>query len=420
MRIEEATGSLYLGHPGRKRSVAPKLPQETMNTATHSTKKRRHWIAIVATLVIVVGGGLWLHGRASTASAATQAAPRVSAAVPVTMATVEMRDVDVALNALGTVAPVSMVTITSRVTGVLQEIHYTEGQMVQQGDLLAVIDPRPYHAALAQAQGQLARDQALLANARLDLERDRTTYRAHAISEQEVATQEALVNEDEGIVMLDQGSVEAAQVNVDYTHINSPISGRVGLRLIDPGNNVSANGTSGLVTVTQLQPITVIFTLAQDYLAQVMQEMRRGATLRVAAFDRTNPHPIAEGQLLTIDNQVEAATGTFRLKAQFLNEDLVLWPGEFVNLRFVVGVRKGALTVPTRSVQRGPNGNFLFVIKPDMTVEMRNVEVAQTDQDVVVISKGLAAGERIVVDGQYRLEQGTRVTLQAPANGTGA
>ena len=379
-------------------------------------RKKRRWIAGAATLAIVLAGGLWLHARFGAA----KAGPPAPTAVPVTMATAEVRDVDVVLRALGTVTPVSMVTITSRVAGVLQEIHYTEGQMVRQNDLLAVIDPRPYQAALDQAQGQLARDQAVLANARIDLERYRTAYREHAIPEQQAATQEAVVHEDEGIVKLDQGSLEGAQVNLDYTHIVSPIDGRVGLRMVDPGNNVQANGTSGLVTVTQLQPITVIFTLAQDDLTQVTQEMRRGQPLRVEVLDRTHPRPIAEGRLLTIDSQVEPATGTFRLKGTFANEDTALWPGEFVNLRFIVGVRKNAVTVPARSVQRGPDGNYLFVIKPDLTVEMRTVEVAQTDQGVSVITKGLAAGERIVVDGQYRLEQGTRVARQTPAGNPGS
>jgi len=383
-----------------------------MNIPFIDSKSRRR-IAIAAAVVVVLGSGLSFDGRSGVARASPPVS-RAPTAVPVTAASAEARDVDIVLHALGTVTPVNTVTITSRVAGVLKEIHFTEGQMVKQNDLLAVIDPRPYQAALVQAQGQLARDQALLANARIDLERYRTSYRENAIPEQQVATQESVVNADEGVVKIDQGTVEAAQVNVDYTHIVSPINGRVGLRMIDPGNNVQANGTSGIVTVTQLQPITVIFTLAQDYLSQVAQSMRRGEPLRIEAFDRSNPHPV-EGELLTIDNQVDQATGTFRLKGTFPNEDTALWPGEFVNLRFIVGTRKAAITVPTRSVQQGPNGSYLFVIKPDLTVEMRNVDVAQTDQDIAVISKGLAVGERVVVDGQYRLEQGTKVTLQTPA-----
>jgi multidrug efflux system membrane fusion protein len=289
--------------------------------------------------------------------------------------------------------------------------------MVKKDDLLAVIDPRPYQAALLQAQGQLARDQAQLTNARLDLDRYRTAVREHAIPEQQVATQEAVVSADEGAVKFDQGTVEAAQVNLDYTRITSPINGRAGLRMVDAGNNVAANGTSGLVLLTQLQPITVVFPLAQDYLSQVLTEMKNGQSLRVEAFDRSHPNAVAQGELATIDNQVDPATGTFRLKGTFKNENTALWPGEFVSLRFIVSVRKNALTVPTRSVQRGPKGNYLFVVKADSTVEMRNIDVAQTDQDVAVITKGLNAGEKIVVDGQYRLEQGTKVALQTPQAG---
>jgi multidrug efflux system membrane fusion protein len=370
---------------------------------------------------LAIGVVVWLGcgSPAARAAGSQDAGPKHGDGVPVSAASAEARDVDVVLNALGTVTPVSMVTITSRVAGVLQEIHYTEGQMVKAGDLLAVIDPRPYEAALAQAQGQLARDQAVLANARIDLDRYRTALQEHAIPEQQVATQEAVVSEDEGIVKLDQGGVQAAQVNVDYTRIVAPTDGRVGLRMIDAGNNVAANGTSGLVTVTQLQPMTVVFTLAQDFLPQVLGAVRLGGVLRVQAFDRTGTQPVAQGQLLTIDNQVDPTTGTFRLKATFANDDTALWPGEFVTLRFVVGVDKQAVTVPTRAVQRGPNGSYVFVIKPDLTVAMRNVDVTQTDHDVSVIGKGLAVGERIVVEGQYRLEDGTKVALQAPAPKSG-
>ncbi len=379
------------------------------------SKPRLWWIAGAFAL-----GAVWLaRGSFAAEAAPPNSRPGHGGGIPVSATTVEARDVDVALDALGTVTPVSAVTITSRVAGVLQEVHYTEGQMVKAHDLLAVIDPRPYQAALAQAEGQLVRDQAVLANARIDLDRYRAAAREHAIPEQQVATQEAVINEDEGVVKLDEGSVEAAQVNVDYTRIVSPIDGRVGLRMIDPGNNVAANGTSGLVMVTQLSPITVVFTLAQDHLPQVLEAMRHGEPLRVEAFDRTSPQEIATGRLLTIDNQVEQATGTFRLKATFANADTALWPGEFVKLRFIVGVLKNAVTVPARAVQRGPNGSYVFVIKPDLTVAMRHVAITQTEDEISVVGQGLAAGERIVVDGQYRLEDGTTVAVQAPGASPG-
>jgi len=361
--------------------------------------------------LVLLAGVFWYRSCSEAAAARAKAAP----AVPVTAAPARSADVEISHDALGTVTPVATVTLTSRVTGILTEVHFQEGQMVKQNDLLAVIDPRPYQAAVLQAQGQLARDQALLANARLDLDRYRQAFQEHAIPEQQMATQEALVAQDEGLIKLDQGNLDAAQVNLDYTRIVSPIDGRVGLRMIDPGNIVQANGTSGLVTITQLQPITVVFTLSQDFLAEVTKALRSGRPLKVEAFDRTQTAPVAQGQLLAIDNQVDAATGTFRLKAAFANEDGALWPGEFVNVRLVTSIDENAVTVPVRAVQSGPNGGYLFVVKPDLTVEMRTVETGPVSDGVIEIRKGLTTGEQVVVDGQYRLEQGTKVEVQKAA-----
>ena len=387
-----------------------------MTPSNAVSNRGRRWLIGAFAALILAGGVIWLRGGSAGGAAGAPGAGRI-AAVPVTIAPALRKDVEITLNAIGTVTPVCMVTVTSRVTGVLAEVNYHEGQIVRQNDLLAVIDPRPYEAALLQAQGQLERDKAMLANARIDLDRYRTAFREHAISEQQLATQEAAVSGYEGTVKLDQGSLDAAQVNVDYTRITSPIEGRVGLRMMDPGNIVSANGTNGLVTIAQLKPITVVFTLAQDFLPDVAREIRLGRPIRVDAFDRTQQPPVATGELLTIDNQIDPATGTMRLKGIFPNGDTALWPGEFVNLRLVVGVRENAVTVPARAVQRGPNGSYLFVVRPDMTVEMRDVVVSQTEPDIAVIAKGLAANERVVVDGQYRLEQGTQVVQQemAPA-----
>src|SRR5208283_3676132 len=264
----------------------------------------RRWMIAAGLALVLLVGGLWLRGGSGGASDGQSGGTSRPSAVPVSIAPAIRKNVDVALNAIGTVTPVCMVTITSRVTGVLTEVHYNEGQLVKQNDLLAVIDPRPYQAALVQAQGQLERDKALLANARIDLDRYRTAFREHAISEQQVSTSEANVRGYEGTVKLDQGNLDAAQVNVDYTRILSPIDGRVGLRMIDPGNIVEANGTSGLVTITQMRPITVIFTLAQDFLPDVEKEIKGGRPIRVDAFDSTHKQPVAEGKLLTIDNQI--------------------------------------------------------------------------------------------------------------------
>jgi multidrug efflux system membrane fusion protein len=383
-----------------------------------SFRRARRWIIAAAALILAVTTCHLVSDRAESARAAPppSGARTAGPAVPVTMAPAAVRDVDIAVRAIGTVTPVATVTITSRVAGVLEEVHYREGQMVRKGDLLAVIDPRPYAAALAQARGQLARDQAQLANARIDLERYRNAAEQHAIPEQQAATQQALVQAGEATVKFDEASVQAAQVNLDYTHITSPIDGRVGLRMIDPGNNVIANGTAGLVTITQLKPITVVFTLAQDALPQVLAGLRLGAKLRVQAFEGASMTPAAEGELLTIDNNVDQASGTFRLKAEFANDDITLWPGEFVKLRFIVGVRPNAVTVPARSVQRGPQGSYVYVINPDLTVQLRAVDTVTTDQGLTIITSGVKAGEHVVVDGQYRLETGTKVAIQPARN----
>lgn len=379
---------------------------------SHSKPKAYRWVAGSAAALVALGAGLWLFGGGGRVAAASADASPPAPAVPCTTALAQRRDVNITLSGIGTVTPVSTVTVTSRVAGVITQVDYVEGQNVKRGDLLVVIDPRPYQAAVDQADGQLARDQAMLRNARIDLDRYHVAYAKHAIPEQEVATQEATVQADEGIVRLDTGMLEAAKVNLDYTHIVSPIDGRVGLRLVDAGNIVQANGTTPLVTITQLQPITVVFTLSQDTLAQVQRGIRSGGPLPVEAFDRVQPKPIAVGKLLTIDNQVDPNTGTFRLKAVFDNPDDALWPGSFVDAHLVTSVDRGAVTVPARAVQNGPEGSYLFVVRPDRTAEMRSVEVGQVQDGVAEIVKGVAAGDTVVVDGQYRLENGSRVALQ--------
>lgn len=380
-----------------------------MSTSPSPESKARKVLGVVA-LLLVVGALIWINRI--TAAKAPKGGVNI---VPVTMTVATKRDVAVTADAIGTVVPEAQVTVTSRVSGTLEAVHFKEGQMVRRGDLLAVVDPRPYAAALEQARGQLERDEAQLANARLDLERYRAAVAQHAIPEQQAAAQKATVQADEGIVQFDRGGLQAAQLNLEYTHIVSPIDGRVGLRMVDPGNNVTANGTAGLLTVVQLKPISVVFTLPQNRLQQVLAGMHGGQPLRVEAFDRSSTKPIAEGTLLTIDNQIDQSTGTFKLKATFPNDNTALWPGEFVTLRFVIGERKDAVTLPERTVQQGPDGDYVFVINPNDTVSQRVVTTTSTDQGVVVIEHGLAAGEHVVLDGQYRLDDGTRVRIEAPA-----
>ena len=313
------------------------------------------------------------------------------------------------ISALGTVTPVYTAAITSRVAGELVQIHYREGQMVHKGDLLAVIDPRPYQAAYEQAQGQLQRDQALLQNARTDLERYRSAYAQHAIPEQTMATQQAAVNQYEGTTRLDQGNADAAKVNLDYTHITAPIDGRVGLRSLDPGNNVQANGTVPLLTITQIQPITVIFTMAEDYIHDVVTQMRAGHTLRVDAYDRDNETHLAQGTLLTLDNQIDTGTGTVRVRASFSNRDSRLFPNEFVNARLRVKTLTGVNIIPTAAIQRNNDVSFVYVIEPaKSTVLSRNITVATTDGLLAAVT-GVMPDEMVVTDGFDKLQDNVKV-----------
>jgi len=386
--------------------------------AMKPAKTRSRWPAVAAAILVIVLVGLWLHARSGDGATGRDA--RLSAAaVPVTCEPARSADFEVTLDAIGTVTPLSMVTITSRVAGTLTQVLYHEGQMVKEGDLLAVIDPRPYQAAVLQAEGQLQRDEAMLHNARIDLERYHSAYQEHAIPEQQLATAQAAVDGDQGVVHLDQGALDAARINLDYTRITSPTTGRVGLRLVDPGNNVTANSTQGLVTITQLQPISVVFTLPQGELPAVAAEMSRGQPVRVDALERDAQRPLAQGQLHSIDNQIDPATGTIRLRAEFANPDAALWPGQFVDLRVVAGIDPQAVTVPARAVQQGPDGPYVFIVKPDQTAELRPVTVLHTEQGVAEIGRGLAAGESVVVDGQYRLSPGARVQLR-PESGAAA
>ncbi len=330
--------------------------------------------------------------------------------------TVRQGNIGVYINALGTVTPVYTVTVTSRVVGELREVHYREGQIVHKGDLLAVIDPRPYQAVLVQAQGQLARDQATLKNAYIDLARYKTIYEKRAIPEQQLATQQATVEQDQGTVKLDEGNLQAAQVNVDYSRITAPITGRVGLRLVDPGNIVQANGATGLLTITQLQPITVIFTMAEDYLSEVTTQMRAGHKLRVDALDREDQTELAAGTVLTIDNQIDTTTGTVKVRAIFSNKDYKLFPNEFVNAKLLVRTLENVNLITTAAIQRNNDVTFVYVVKPDKTVQSRNVTIAATDGNTAGVT-GVSPGETIVTDGFDKLQDGVRVSIRKPVEG---
>lgn len=375
--------------------------------ASRHTGRKIIWIAGTC---LLIGGGYLFSQRPASKSGGRGAAP--PGGVPVDVATTQRGNMPVYIRAIGTVTPVYTVTVTSRVAGELMELHYTEGQIVTKGDLLAVIDPRPYQAAYTQAQGQLARDQALLNNARIDLKRYSMALGQHAIPEQTYATQEATVSQDEGSVKVDEGNLQAAQVNLDYTRIAAPISGRVGLRSVDPGNIVQANGTTGLLTIAQLQPITVIFPMAEDYISEVEHQVRNGVALRVDALDREDQHQLAQGKLLTLDNQIDTTTGTVRVRATFPNPDFELFPNEFVNARLLVKTLRGVPVIPTAAIQRNNEQAFVYVVDPSTRkVQARNITIAAADGDRSAVT-GVAPGDMLVTDGFDQLEDGSLVNIK--------
>jgi len=371
---------------------------------------KRRWLisALIGIGVLIIA---WLLIAWLSKPKAKPAAPPP---IPVSVAPVKLGSINIYLDNIGTVTPVYTVTVASRVAGALTEVRFKEGQMVKKGELLAVIDPLPYQAVVLQAQGQLARDQALLKNARLDLVRYQNSYKEHAVPEQQVATQQALVEQDMGVLKLDEGNLAAAQVNLDYTRIVSPIDGRVGLRTVDPGNIVPADGTTGLVTITQLQPITVIFTIAEDDLSQVTQQMATGRTLAVDALDRAKQHQLAAGNLLTIDNQINTTTGTVRARATFPNTHNELFPNQFVNTRLLVKTLSQVNLVPEAAIQRNNDVAFVYVVQSNNTAQTVNVKILATEAEVSAIT-GVKPGEQVVTDGFDKLQSGLKIVIRQPA-----
>ena len=371
------------------------------------------WPLSVALLLLIAGAGFLLSQRAQKGGKAGAAGgkARGAGAVAVGISPVKRGNIGVYINALGTVTPVYNVTVTSRVVGQLMSVHYREGQIVSKGDLLAEIDARPYSAAMEQAEGQLARDRAVLKNAYIDLDRYKMIYAEKAIPQQTLATQQATVEQNEGSVRVDQGNLDAAKVNVEYTRIVAPISGRVGLRLVDPGNIVQANGTTGIATIAQLQPITVIFTMAEDYVSEVAGELQKGHKLRVDAFDRSNQNQLAQGTVLTLDNTIDASTGTVRVRASFANRDGRLFPNEFVNARLLVKTLNNVNLIPTAAIQRNSDEAYVYVVAPDNTVKSHKVNLATTDGNTAAVT-GVQAGDKLVIDGFERLQDGVKVSVR--------
>ena len=334
-------------------------------------------------------------------------------AMPVGAAKVAAGDINITLNALGTVTPLRNVTVSAQISGQLLEVKFKEGKMVQQGDVLAEIDPRPYQAALMQAEGALARDQALLANSKIDLERYQTLFKQDSIAKQQLDSQDSLVHQYEGTVKSDQAQIQTAKVNLTYTKINAPVGGRVGLRMIDPGNNVQNGG--GIIVITQLSPIDVLFTLAEDSLPPVLKKMHSGTPLAVDVYDRSGQTKLQTGVLASLDNQIDTATGTVKAKAEFANADESLFPNQFVNVRVLLDVVHDATVIPTSALQRGANGLFVYVIATDRSVSVRAIKTGPTEGERVAVTSGLQIGETIVTDGADKLREGSKVELPGDA-----
>jgi membrane fusion protein, multidrug efflux system len=398
--------------------VAPD-PVSRVTPVVHQSR-RGYWLLTGLIVAGLAGGGwyLWTHSQTQQApKTAVAGRSALGAPQPVGFATIDKGDIRIILNELGTVTSLDTVTVVTQINGQMQEIGFQEGQMVKKGDFLVQIDPRPYQAALEQALGTLARDQGLLAQAQADLKRFQTLGRQDSIAQQQLDDQRFLVQQDTGIVQTDQGTVDTARLNLAYCHIISPIDGQVGLRQVDLGNYVQTSSTSGVVVVTQMQPISVLFSVPEDNLPDIIQRVRAGATLGVEAYDRANTRLLATGQLGTLDNLIDTTTGTLKLRAMFANPDELLYPNQFVNARLLVDTMQNTVRVPVPAVQRGEPGTFVYLINANNTVSVRAIKVGPTDGGFQAVLSGLNPGDRVVTDGTDRLRDGAPIALPAAQKG---
>ena len=381
---------------------------------------RSGWLWAALLLLAAIVAYRVLARSAQTKATESAAARSAARSTPVGAVAARKGSMPVVLNGLGSVTAFNTVTVRSRVDGQLVQVGFQEGQVVAKGDLIAQIDPRPFEALLAQAEGNLVRDQAQLRDARINLERYRDLLAKQFISKQQYDDQATLAAQFEGVVKADEGAIASAKLQLQYSHVTAPIAGRVGLRLVDVGNIVHAADQNGIAVITQVQPIAVLFTIPEDRLPDVMRRLQAGMTLAVEAYDRSGRTKIAAGKLLTTDNQIDPATGTFKLKAVFENQDHALFPNQFVNVRLLLDVHEDATIVPTAAIQRGPKGAFVYVVKADQTVEARPVTIGITEGGDTSIDSGLSPGEMVVVDGAEKLRPGAVVEVQKSANPTPA
>lgn len=389
--------------------------------SAHTSRRPKRSFRLWAIVLLLLAGGVlfaWHPWRPSAGPAVPAVPPQAVGEAAATKG-----DMPLIVTALGTVTPLATVTVQTQISGLLTEVGFQEGQYVHKGDFLAQIDPRPYQAALEQAQGTLARDQALLDDARLDLKRYQTLNRQDSVARQTLDTQAALVRQDQGTVLADQAAVDTQKLNLTYCHITAPVEGRVGLRLVDPGNYVQASGSTGLLVITQIKPMSVIFNVAEDDIPQIVERMATGAKLQATAYDRADTKIVATGALQTVDNQIDTTTGTVKIRAIFPNLDAALFPNQFVNINLLADTLHDTVLVPNAAIQRGAPGTYVYLVDPDGTVSVRPVKLGPGDATNTAILHGLHVGDKVVTDGADRLRDGSHVFVPGappPVAGAGA